>query len=152
MNSILPISISAITASTYIVIKCRQTSLFRYSCNTCILPNNPTPTSCDFRNWITTAMASATVSTSNKTGKRIMPGTPVAVTIPHGNVSLFYKGQVFTSGQAGSSDGIYHSTCQGGAWKGGLDAPPICPTAHADPSAVAAISWSKAEVSVLHQN
>jgi hypothetical protein len=99
-------------------------------------------------------MDSPNVMTSDKTHKRILPATPIAVSIPRqGNVSLFYKGQVFESGQGGSSDGIYQSVYVDKVWKGGLDAPPIFPTPPADPARVAAISWSGGkEVSVLHRN
>ena len=87
-------------------------------------------------------------------GPVIMPGTSIAVSIPkQGNVSLFYKAQVFEPGQGKSTAGIYRSVYQDGVWKGGLGAPPICPTPFADPSRVAAISWSGGkEVSVLHRN
>ena len=96
-------------------------------------------------------MTSPAVTTPNKTSKRIPPGTPVAVTAPYeGNISLFYKGQVFTPGQEKSSDEIYHSTYANGRWKGGLDATPICPSPAAN--RMTAISWSKVEVSVLHRN
>jgi len=87
-------------------------------------------------------MDSPNVMTSEKPSKRILPGTPVAVSIPRqGNVSLFYKGQVFHA-PGESNDGIYQSLYLDGLWKGGLDAPPICPTPSADSSRVAAISWS----------
>ena len=87
-------------------------------------------------------------------GPVIMPGTPIAVSIPkQGNVSLFYKGQVFGPDKGKPTAAIYRSVYQDGVWKGGLGAPPICPTPSVDPSPVAAISWSGGkEVSVLHRN
>ncbi|KAF8803026.1 hypothetical protein BYT27DRAFT_7341110 [Phlegmacium glaucopus] len=91
-------------------------------------------------------MTSLNVTTPGKPHKRIMPYTPVAVTVPdQGKISLLYKGQVFTPGQEYPSDAIYHSIYEDGIWKGGLDAPPAFPIRSTDSSRMAVISWSKTE-------
>ena len=83
-----------------------------------------------------------------------MPDTPLSVSAPKaGNAFLFYKGQVFDSGGESSEDGVYQSVYLDKEWTGGLDAPPIFRTQRANPSAVAAISWSGGkEVSVLNRH
>jgi hypothetical protein len=92
-------------------------------------------------------MDSPNVSTHGKSSKRILPGTPIAVTVPKpGDVSLFYKAREDTT------DGIYESLYLKGEWKGGLSAPPIFkfPATPNDPYRMAAISWNNGkEVSVL---